>query len=72
MKRIRGDKPVGVITHIYMEMSQGNSLYSCLYPKLSHVFHFVFSLFSSTKSGNRKTEQVLAREEGWRHGRERC
>jgi hypothetical protein len=33
MKKIRGDKPVGVIIHTYMEISQGNSLYSYLYLK---------------------------------------
>jgi hypothetical protein len=27
MKKIRGDKPIGVIIHIYMEISQGNPLY---------------------------------------------
>jgi hypothetical protein len=26
MKKIRGAKPIGVIIHIYMEISQGNSL----------------------------------------------
>jgi hypothetical protein len=32
MKKNRGDEPLGVITHIYMEMTQGNPL--CNYPIL--------------------------------------
>jgi hypothetical protein len=27
----RGDKPIRVVIHIYMEVSQGNSLYSYLF-----------------------------------------
>jgi hypothetical protein len=50
MKKIRGVKLIGVIMHIYMEISQGNALCSYLY----FFFHF-----SSTKSENRKVEQVL-------------
>jgi hypothetical protein len=30
-----------------------------------HVFLFVFSLFSSTKSENKKAKKILLREEGW-------
>jgi hypothetical protein len=33
MKKNRGDVPIGNIIHIYMEMSQGNSLCSYLYLK---------------------------------------
>jgi hypothetical protein len=63
MKKIREDKPTGVIIHTYMEVSQGNSLCSYLYLKLKcHDFHFIFSL---TKSENRKEEQVLSSGEGW-------
>jgi hypothetical protein len=47
MKKNKGDEPIGVLMHIYMEMSQGNSLCSYLY------------LFSSTKSENRREDQVL-------------
>jgi hypothetical protein len=54
MKKNRGDKPIGIITYIYMEISQGNSQCRYLYLKLKcHVFCFIFSLFSSTKPGNR-------------------
>jgi hypothetical protein len=38
MKKIRGDKPSGVIIHMYMEMSEGNSL-SCF-------SFYLFSFFS--------------------------
>jgi hypothetical protein len=41
VKKIRGDKPIGVIIHTYMEISQGNSLYLKL---KCYVFHFMFSL----------------------------
>jgi hypothetical protein len=39
MKKIRRDKPIGVIIHMYMEMSQGNSLY------LKHAKMSFFSFF---------------------------
>jgi hypothetical protein len=62
MKKIRGEKPSGVIIHMHMEISQGNSLCVYLYVKLKcHVFHFIFSLFSFTKSENRRAEQALPR-----------
>jgi hypothetical protein len=60
MKKIRGDKSIGVITHIYIEISQGNSLCSNLNLKQTKMLIFlIFSLFSSTKSENRREEQVL-------------
>jgi hypothetical protein len=37
MKKIRGDKPIGVIIHVYMEISQGNSLCSYLYLKIQRT-----------------------------------
>jgi hypothetical protein len=58
MKNIGVDKTPGVI------ISQGNSLYDYLYLKPKcHVFCFIFSLFSPTKSGNRMAEQFLPRGE---------
>jgi hypothetical protein len=36
----RGDKPIWVIIHIHMEMSQGNSLYS--YLKQTKMLCFLF------------------------------
>jgi hypothetical protein len=51
MKKIRGDKPIGLIIHIYMELSQGNS--QCYLKLKCHVFHFIFSLT------NRRAEQIL-------------
>jgi hypothetical protein len=56
MKKIRRDKPIGIIIHIYMKIPQANSLCGYLYPPKCHVFHFLFSLFSPTKSVNRKAE----------------
>jgi hypothetical protein len=53
MKKNRGHEPIGVIIHIYI----GNSLCSYLY--LQQKCHIFFFLFSSTKSENRRGEQVL-------------
>jgi hypothetical protein len=71
MKKIRGDKPVGVIIRIYMEISQGNDLCIYLYLKLAKMSCSSFYLFSY-----RRVEQVLPRGEGWHQweeggGRER-
>jgi hypothetical protein len=54
MTKNREDEPIGVIIHIYTEMSQGNSLYSHIYLKQAKM-----SFFSSTKLENRRMEQVL-------------
>jgi hypothetical protein len=62
MKKIRGYKPIRVIRHISIEISQGKSLCSYLYLKQAKMSFF---LFSSTKSENRGTEKVLPRVEGW-------
>jgi hypothetical protein len=72
MKNNRGDEPVGVIIHIYMEISQGNSLRGYIYlkqAKMLFFFLFFLFLFSSTKSENRKSEQVLPRGVPVRRGR---
>jgi hypothetical protein len=60
MKKIRGVKPVGVIIHTYMEISQGNSLCSCLYLKQAKMSCFSFYL-SPIKSENMRAGQVLSR-----------
>jgi hypothetical protein len=66
MKKIRGDKPIGVKIHMYMEISQGNFLCSYLYLKLkSHGFCFIFSLFSPKKSEKKREKQVLAKGKNW-------
>jgi hypothetical protein len=59
VKKTGRDEPVGVVIHTCMETTQGNSL--CLYLKLAkhHVPLFIFYVFSSTKSENRRAEQVL-------------
>jgi hypothetical protein len=54
MQIIKGDKPIGVITHTCMEISQRNSLCSYLYLKLAKMSCFSFYLFSSAKSENRR------------------
>jgi hypothetical protein len=50
-RRNRGDEPIQVIIHIYMEMSQLNTLY--IYFKQTKM------LFLKTKTENRKAKQVL-------------
>jgi hypothetical protein len=46
MKKIRGDKPNRVTIHLYMEITQGNSLCSYLYLKQAKMSCFSFYLFS--------------------------
>jgi hypothetical protein len=59
VKRIRGDEPIWVVLHIFMETSPENSLSSYLYVKLAKLPYFPFYLLSSTKLENRRAEQVL-------------
>jgi hypothetical protein len=68
VKRIGRDEPVGVIIHISMETTEGNSLCSFLYFKLEKTscFFFIFYVFSSTKLGSKRAEQVLPGEGGCR------
>jgi hypothetical protein len=65
MKENSRDEPIGIILHIYMEISLGNSLCSYLYLKLAKMSFFSFFFFYSTKSENKRVEQVLPRREGW-------
>jgi hypothetical protein len=46
MKKIRRDKPIGIRTHIYIEISQGNFWCSYLYLKQAKMPCFSFYLFS--------------------------
>jgi hypothetical protein len=67
MKKIRGNKPLGVIIHIYMEISPVSP--PCVGTFISNKlkcqdFPFIFSLFPSTKLENRRAEQVLLRGKG--------
>jgi hypothetical protein len=48
----------GVVIHMYMEMSEGNSPCSCLYLNKKKGHFFFFLLFSSTKLENSRAEQV--------------
>jgi hypothetical protein len=41
----RGDEPVGVMIHIYMEISQGNSLCCYLYLKQAKMLCFLFFFY---------------------------
>jgi hypothetical protein len=53
---IRGDEPTGVIIHIYLEVSQGNSLFNYIYLKQVKMLYFLFFLFSSTKLESRRNK----------------
>jgi hypothetical protein len=56
MKKIRGDKQIGVIIHINMELSQGNSLCSYLFSQTSknHFFIFLFFLLQNWGGGGER------------------
>jgi hypothetical protein len=60
MKKIRGDKLIWVLIHIYMKMSQGNSL--CLSQTSKNTMFFFFS-FLFFLLQNQRTEG-LRREDG--------
>jgi hypothetical protein len=55
MKKNKGVGSIWVLIHIYIEMSQGNSL--CSYLKQAKM-SFFFLFFSSTKLENRRVEEV--------------
>jgi hypothetical protein len=59
VKRTERGNSIGVVIHICMGTTQGNSLCSYLYLRLAkcHVSHFIFYGFSSTKLENRREEQ---------------
>jgi hypothetical protein len=64
MKKTK-DETIGVIIHLYMKMSQGNSLCTYIYFKLKyHVFRLILPLFSPTKLEYRRKEQVLPKVGG--------
>jgi hypothetical protein len=62
VKRTGRGELIGAIIHICMGTTQGISLCSYLYLKLAkcHVSHFIFYVFSFTKSENWRAEQVLS------------
>jgi hypothetical protein len=61
VKRSGRDEPVWVSIHMCMEAMLGISLYSYLYLKIAkcYVILAISYIFSSTKSVNKRTEQVL-------------
>jgi hypothetical protein len=61
------DESIRVVIHMCMETTQGISLYSDLYLNLAkhHAFLFILYVFSSTKSENKRAEQVLSGGRGW-------
>jgi hypothetical protein len=76
VKKTGRGKSVGAVIYICMGTTQGSSLCSYLYLKLAkhHVSCFIFYVFPSTKSENRRVEQVLPRGRrrrgsGWHRGR---
>jgi hypothetical protein len=61
VKKSGRDEPVWIVIHLYTETTQGISLYTYLYLKLAKnaMFFLIFYVFSSTKSENKRMEQVL-------------
>jgi uncharacterized protein YybS (DUF2232 family) len=67
VKRSGRDEPMWVIIHICMVTTLGISLYSYLYLELAKTLSFFLIIshaFSSTKSEDKRVEQVLLRT-GW-------
>jgi hypothetical protein len=66
MKKITGDKSTGVITHIYMEISQVNSICSYLYWKQAEMSFFILSFsFCFYKIGAQEDKTSTAQGVGW-------
>jgi hypothetical protein len=65
MKKIRGDEPIAVILHTYVEISQGNFLCSYFYLKQAKMACFSFYLFCffSYKIGEQEDRTNPAQEE---------
>jgi hypothetical protein len=60
VKRFGRDESTWAVIYKYMEATLGISLYSYLYLKLQNTMSFfIFLVFSSTKSENKRAEQVL-------------
>jgi hypothetical protein len=66
VKRSGRDEPIGVETHMFMETTQGNSLYSYHYFKLAKMpcFSYYFLCFFFYKIG----EQEGGTDSAWRRG----
>jgi hypothetical protein len=64
------DEPMWVAIHMCMEATKGTSLYSYLYLRLAKTLCFLIisCIFSSTKSQNKRAEQIL-QDRGWGGGR---
>jgi hypothetical protein len=59
------DEPIGVAMHLCIETTEGNSLCNYLYLKLIKASCFSFYLLCfSTKSVNKRAEQVLPERRG--------
>jgi hypothetical protein len=74
VKRSGRNEPTWVAIHMCMEAMLGISLYSYLYIKVAKMLcllFFISYVFSSKKSANKRTEQVLPRNGeagGWGDG----
>jgi hypothetical protein len=68
MKTIRGDKPIGVIIHLYKEISQRNSLCSYLYLKQAKMSCFSFYPFSFFMYIIGEQEGRTSPAQGWKAG----
>jgi hypothetical protein len=66
VKRYDRDEPIWVVIHMCIETTQGISPYSYLYLKLAKTpcFSYYLYVYFSTKSENRRAEQVLPGDGG--------
>jgi hypothetical protein len=67
MKKNRGDETIWVIIHIYMEMSQRNSL--CSYLKQTKISFFFFYKTGEQEGGTDPISGICSSEEGSRWGK---
>jgi hypothetical protein len=59
MKKNRGDEQIRVIIHIYMNISQGNSLVATFISNKQKVIFFLFFLLSSSTKSREKENRMV-------------
>jgi hypothetical protein len=69
MKKVKGDKQIGVTLHTcpWKYHKETPCVATFISNKLKCCFSFYLFSFSSTKSKNRKAKQLLLMRKGWHH-----
>jgi hypothetical protein len=66
MKKIRADKPIGIIIHMFLEILQGNSLCNYLYLKQAKMLGiFFFFLLQNRRTGGQNRSSLRVQGGGW-------